>query len=132
MREALWPCGTSVHLEVLDAYFAGRSPVIDALFVAAATAGPVGFLELRIRNYAEGSKQQRVPYIEGVFVKPEYRQQGISSKLFATAENWARERCFNEIASNTATQNLVAQRAHMSFGFREVERSVSYLKKLDS
>ena len=62
MRYALWPAerGEYGHERDVDAFFAGRSQSLDAVLVADASGlGAIGFLELRVRNYAEGSPATR-------------------------------------------------------------------------
>ena len=46
-----------------------------------------GFLELRIRNYAEGTDSLAVPYVEGWYVDPEYRLRGVGASLIRQASH---------------------------------------------
>ncbi|MDH3642705.1 MAG: GNAT family N-acetyltransferase [Gammaproteobacteria bacterium] len=90
----------------------------------------IGFAELRVRNYAEGSENMAVPYLEGWYVEPAYRQRGIGRLLIAAAEEWARSSGHDELASDAEIDNHNSIAAHLASGFQEVERSVSFLKKL--
>lgn len=45
----------------------------------------ISFIELRIRNCAEGSENTEVPYVEGWYVDPEHRGRGAGALLIAQA-----------------------------------------------
>ena len=131
LRQALWPDTLEMHRRAVEGYLQGDNPHIDKVLVAESSAGELmGFIELRIRNYAEGSEQAAVPCIEDWFVVPEQRGKRIGAKLVEAAEAWARDGGFDEIASDTVFDNLSAQQAHEALGFEEVERTVHYLKSL--
>ncbi len=52
----------------------------------------LGFINLSLRHdYVEGSSSSPVGYIEGIYVKPKYRKQGVAKKLVKQAENWAKK-----------------------------------------
>ena len=90
----------------------------------------VGFLEINIRNFAEGSQQSKVPYVEGWFVDKQYQGQGWGRLLMHSAEQWALTRGFSELASDTELHNKASIEIHKTLGFKEVERVVCFLKKL--
>ncbi|WP_064971732.1 GNAT family N-acetyltransferase [Ornithinibacillus californiensis] len=59
---------------------------------------PVGFMHLSIReDYVEGSDVSPTGYLEGVYVKPEWRRNGISTKLFREGKNWLLEKGCTQI-----------------------------------
>lgn len=90
----------------------------------------VAFLEAQICNRADGCDSDRILYIEGWYVEPEYRRQSIGSALMRTAELWARGQGLQELGSDALLDNEVSHRAHEKLGFREVDRQISYAKKL--
>lgn len=131
MRKELWPESENEHLSAISDYFSGLSKFVDQAFVCEDDQATIlGFIELRIRNYAEGSEHTRVPYVEGWFVDASTRERGVGSRLVAAAESWALEKGFSELASDAEIENDVSISAHLALGFSEVERSVSFLKKL--
>lgn len=131
LRSALWPGADSDDAAELDAYFAGASRCIDRIIVCEVEeARLAGFAEVRVRNYAEGSDRQAVPYLEGWFVEARYRRQGIGARLIAAAEHWARSMGYHELASDSDIGNHDSIAAHAALGFAEVERVVCFLKKL--
>ena len=84
----------------------------------------VGFLELRLRNYAEGTDSLAVPYVEGWYVDPEYRLRGAGASLMRHAESWARQSGYSELASDTEIENMDSIAAHQALGFEVTDRIV--------
>ncbi|MCG8488169.1 MAG: GNAT family N-acetyltransferase [Chromatiales bacterium] len=131
MRSELWPKDRSQHPIELAEYFAGKSiDIVETFVVEVANRELAGFIELNIRNFAEGSRSSRVPYIEAWFVKPEYRGRGYGKALIQQAESWAVQEGFKEIASDTETHNHTSIALHKKLGFIETERVVCFLKPL--
>ena len=131
MRTELWPHSLDENASAIDAYFDKKPCFIDQIVVCENDQGSlVGFAELRVRNYAEGSDNMAVPYVEGWFVDAAYRGQGVGALLMAGAEEWARSLGYSELASDADIDDECSISAHVALGFREVERSVCFLKKL--
>ena len=92
---------------------------------------PMGFIEGSIRSdYVNGTVTSPVGFVEGVYVVPGCRRQGVARQLFAAIGDWARARGCRELASDALLDNEVSQRAHLSLGFRETERVVYFTKAL--
>lgn len=123
----------SDHMPLIDAFLDGRatgelSP--SAVFVLERPAGGLGgFLELAVRNYAEGCSGE-TPYVESWFVDEDLRGGGHGRGLLEAAEQWAREHGYAELASDALLDNHRSQAAHLALGFEEVERSVHFRKSL--
>ena len=130
MRTELWPDTPDEHLTEIDQFFSGNSIDITAVLVAEFDTQMVGFIELNLRNFAEGSRNSPVPYIEAWFVAREFRAQGVGSQLISSAERWALENGYSEIASDTELDNHRSIAMHTHLGFRETERVVCFLKTL--
>ena len=131
MRNALWPGSLSNHLRDIDRYFSKDETDIVEVFVLARTTGKLGgFIELNVRNYAEGSQSAKVPYIEGWYIDDDIRGNGYGKRLIETAEAWTLENGFEELASDAEIENANSIAAHKALGFREVERIVCFIKKL--
>src|ERR1700674_1372084 len=135
LRAALWPEPfveeQAGELEIiLSRKFAGGMPMV--ILVAEADDGTLaGFLEAGLRSYADGCDEAHpVGYVEGWYVAENRRQCGIGAALLRAAENWARGQGCIEMASDTAIDNLLSQRAHEALGFEVAERSVLYRKAL--
>jgi len=121
MRHALWPGGSAEeHAGEIEDFFAGRSREPLAVLVAESEPGQLaGFAELSIRPYAEGCETGRVGYLEGWYVIPEARRQGVGRALVEAAEAWARAQGCTEFASDTEAGNERSAAAHRALDFTE-------------
>jgi aminoglycoside 6'-N-acetyltransferase I len=102
MRCALWPAerGEYGHEREIDAFLAGESETLAAVFIADARGvGPVGFLELRVRDDADGSGTHAVPHVDGWYVEAEYRRRRIGARLLAAGQRWTRTDGYAELVS---------------------------------
>jgi len=131
MRGSLWPGSPDEHLDEIDRYFSREERGIVEVFVLDRGQGKLGgFIELNLRNWVEGSLSAQVPYIEGWYVDPDLRGQGYGKGLVMSAEKWAIEHGFDELASDTEPENSGSIAAHKALGFEEVERLVCFIKRL--
>jgi hypothetical protein len=102
MRYALWPAerGEHGHEREIAAFLAGESARLAAVLVAEARGvGPVGFLELRVRDDADGSGARAAPHVDGWYVEAEYRRHRIGARLLAAGRRWAHAAGYAELAS---------------------------------
>ena len=128
MRLLLWIYSAAHELEPeLDTILADPG---QAVFIASAFDGRcVGFVEAATRTYAEGCATSPVGYIEGWYVDEDLRGQGIGTRLVTTAEEWARQKGCQEMASDTWLDNDASIYAHIRMGYQEVERLVHFVKR---
>ena len=75
LRMALWPDAEDEHLSEINKFFSEGSRFIEKVYVVDREGDLVGFMELNIRSYAEGSRKSKVPYVEGWYIVPEYQGQ---------------------------------------------------------
>jgi aminoglycoside 6'-N-acetyltransferase I len=137
MRRALWPeYGTDYHSGEVARFLKGDLKMPLAVLLASqhdeAGTRIVGFAELNIRPYAEGCSTDRVGFLEGWFVVPDARRQGVGRALLVAAEEWARAQGCTEFASDTLVDNDVSAAAHHALGFEEVEIIRCFKKNLAS
>ncbi|MEM0896203.1 MAG: aminoglycoside 6'-N-acetyltransferase [Verrucomicrobiota bacterium] len=90
----------------------------------------IGFAEMALRNLVDGCRTSPVGYLEGIYVKPEYRGRGIARILLNHAEQWAISKGCTEFASDTEIQSVESQSFHRNMGFEETFRLVLYRKEL--
>ncbi len=130
LRRALWPkCPLRDHKKEMAEIL--KDAKNQPAWVAETISGElVGFLEVSVRNYADGAGRQNVGYLEGWYVKPRYRKKGAGRTLVKIAEEWAVRRGFTHMGSDTWLGNHQSHRAHLALGYREVGRDVHYVKKL--
>jgi aminoglycoside 6'-N-acetyltransferase I len=95
-----------------------------------ADAGVVGFVEVGLRDHAEGCVTSPVGYLEGIFVEPGRRLAGIGRTLAASAESWARDRGCTEMGSDRALDNESSGAFHEAIGYGETARVVCFRKAL--
>ena len=123
----------SDHVPSIDEFFVGETRgrlLPAAVFVCERPNGDLaGFLELSVRNYAEGCAGD-VPYVESWYVDPDVRGLGIGKRLIEAAETWAHAAGYEELASDATLDNVASHRAHGAVGFKEVERTVHFRKKV--
>ena len=131
MRQALWPEADAGELaEEVATYLAGRGPLAMVMLCEAEDAALLGMIELSLRSHADGCRSSPVPFVEGWYVVPEARRQGVGAALMAAAEAWARAGGYSELASDTQLDNDAGNRAHAGCGFEEVGRAVHFRKSL--
>jgi len=121
MRYDLWPEDTEEeHRAEIERYFRGQLREPLAVLLAVDAAGePLGFVELSIRAYAEDCMTDRVAYLEGWYVVPAARRQGVGRALVAAALDWGRAQGCTEFASDALLDNDVSAAAHRALGFEE-------------
>lgn len=91
----------------------------------------VGFLDGSIRTeYVEGCEGNKVAYLEGIYVAPQYRNEGIATRLIDVFENWAKLQGVTELASDTETKNKKSISFHEKLGFNKVSTNVHFVKNI--
>ena len=92
---------------------------------------PVGFAQCQIRHeYVEGAKSGMVGYLEGIFIKKEYRRKGYGRELLAACEQWAKQQGCTEFASDCDADNVSGYKFHMKTDFIEANRIICFVKEL--
>jgi aminoglycoside 6'-N-acetyltransferase I len=131
MRQSLWPSSPREHAAEIASFFEGRrTHPVEVLLAVDELGQPLGFVELSIRNYAEGCSSDRVAYLEGWYVEPFARRQGVGAALMKVAEEWGRAQGCTEFASDTDLGNHVSEAAHRALGFAETGRIICFQKGL--
>lgn len=132
MREALWPdYASSWHADEIAQFFSGKLSMPLAVLIAEDYAGKLlGFAELSIRNYAEDCVTDRVAYLEGWYVVPGARRNGVGRALVAGAEQWGRAQGCTEFGSDAVIDNEISAAAHRALGFTETARIRCFRKPL--
>lgn len=114
-----------------DALVESAEPYVSAAFIACDAAGTaLGFFELNLRPYAEGTENSPVPHIEGWYVMPHARRCGTGRALMQAAEDWAQANGYSEMTSDTTADYPDSIPSHEASGFHVVERLVALHKQL--
>lgn len=131
LRCMLWPdARADEHLREIGQLLA--EPGRYAAFIALSVRGePLGFAEASVRHdYVNGCDTSPVVFLEGIYVAPNARRQGIAGALCASIEQWGASHACSEFASDTPLGNASGQALHRALGFDETERVVYFRKPL--
>ncbi len=131
MRGALWPSGAGgEHAREIAELIAEPGETLN-LLARDDDNQALGFLEASVRHdYVNGCKTSPVAFLEGIFVWPAARGQGVARAMVAEAENWVRHQGLSEFASDAPVQNSESQAMHEALGFGETQRVVFFRKVL--
>jgi aminoglycoside 6'-N-acetyltransferase I len=126
----LWPDYEPEEMQSVTSAIA-QSPKETAFIVRDDSGAPIGFMNLSLRyDYVPGATQKPVAYVEGLYVRPAYQQQGIGRQLIQRAEQWAQEQGCRELASDVLIDNTASAEFHNKVGFKEEERTIFFIKTL--
>lgn len=131
LRMALWPSETvAEHREQIERALA--SPDADQVAFLAVAGGEVcGFAEAALRHdYVNGCTTSPVAFVEGLYVLPDRRLNGVARLLIEQVVAWARGLGCAEIASDADAANKDSHAMHEALGFAETERVVFFRRSL--
>lgn len=90
-----------------------------------------GFAQCNLRtDYVEGTESSPVGYLEGIFVKENYRNKGYARELLTACEKWAKDMGCSEFASDCELSNTDSLKFHNAMGFDEVNRIICFKKNI--
>ena len=126
----LWPHHTP---DAMRAEMAETLEMPDAaFFLAFAEKTAVGFAQCQLRrDYVEGTDSSPVGYLEGIYVLPGHRRQGIAKALLSACESWAKSMGCREFASDCELTNKDSLKFHLNVGFREANRIICFVRELN-
>src|SRR6516225_3463698 len=125
LRLRLWPEGTEAdHRDGMADSLARGHFVMLALSPDGAAAG---FVEASKRHdYVNGTSSSPVAFLEGLYVEPCVRRQGVARTLVESVVKWALDEGCTELASDALLDNRAAHTVHRALGFQETERVVYF------
>lgn len=131
LRRALWPDSPIEELTVRGPDMIGPAPRYLVLIARTDEGTPVAFAETALRSdYVNGCDGSPVAFLEGIYVDPAYRRQGIARGLVEAAMSWGRDRSAAEFASDALLDNLESHAFHGAIGFEETERVVYFRRPI--
>ena len=132
MRRALWPeMVEEDNLRETAMLSEGAKAFVR---IALSEEGrPSGFAEATLlTDYVNGCETSPVAFLEGIYVEPWARLQGVAKRLVAEVESWALASGCREFASDALLENEDSHHMHRGLGFVETERVVYFRKDLAS
>ena len=127
LRTALY--GPGPHAEEVAQLLA--HPDYDAFLALDRDGRAIGLLELSLRNLCEDRVAGPVGFVEGLFLDPDVRSQGLGQVLMEHAEAWSRARGAVELGTDSELANTRAHAFYKRLGFRELGRTVRFARPLE-
>ena len=106
LRDLLWP-DPAGHAAEIAAFFAGTLNEPQTVFFAENESSVVAFAELSIRTDVPGLEGKTTCYVEGLYVLPEVRHQGIARQFLLFSREWARQQGCEAFASDRAERIVI-------------------------
>jgi aminoglycoside 6'-N-acetyltransferase I len=129
LRSALWPGESDAGQPSATADVLARGYYVRLAVSSSGTA--VGFVEASKRvDYVNGTSSSPVAFLEGLYVVPESRRQGVARVLVESVMEWVLRQGCSELASDSLLDNSAAHAAHRALGFEESERVVYFRRAL--
>lgn len=132
MRRDFWEDDEAKVREAYKRYKEQNSSGTAISFFAVDADGRhVGFLDAEFRtDYVDGAKESPIWYVEGIYVVPDKREFGIGTYLMRHFEAHVQNLGHTEVASACELGNDQSEAFHKSIGFREVIRSIHFVKRI--
>lgn len=129
MRRSLWPeCSDAQHASEVVRCLEDPEQVA---YLALRDAEMVGFVEVSIRyEYVNGTTTSPVAFVEGIFVKPGHRREGVARALGEGLREWVHKHDVSEVASDAYLDNAASHALHRAMGFEETERVVFFRRTI--
>ena len=126
LRLRLWPGSEAEHLPYMaDAIARGHF----VRLAVDANGAAVGFVEASKRiDYVNGTNSSPVVFLEGLYVEPDARRNGVARALVAAVDGWAASQGCTQLASDSPLENVAAHAVHRALGFAETERVVYFCR----
>lgn len=126
LRKLLWQEADEMHIGKMRDILAADTQT--AFLVFNADDQPVGFIEGAIYL----NPPQDYGYVEGWYVLPAYRGQGLGGELLGALEGWFLHHAISLSLSDTIPAEYpLSPKAHARYGYREYATMKIYIKKLD-
>lgn len=91
----------------------------------------IGFIHLSIRNdYVEGAMYDSIAYLEGIYVKKAFRNNGVGKMLLSNGIAWAKSKGAKQLGSDSTLDNFDSLSFHEKVGFVEVNRIVCFIQNI--
>jgi aminoglycoside 6'-N-acetyltransferase I len=131
MRKALWPEDSVAEHRRYAIALSGKADDAVVYFVRESSNNVVAFAEATLRrDHVNGCSSSPVGFLEGLYVRPNYRRRGVAHLLCDAVERWTQSKGCTELASDVLLHNELGMRVHEALGFAESDRVVFYSKRI--
>ena len=131
MRQALWQDEDNVA--DVESLRAALEPAAESCVRLATTpeGEAIGFAEAKLRrDYVNGTESSPVGFLEGWYVSPAWRAQGVGRSMVMAVEAWTKKCGCSELASDALLEHQASHAAHLGCGFEQTDRVVYFRKRL--
>lgn len=125
MRQELWP--EEGRDDIADM---ARMHVPFGVFVAVGGNGLIGFAETTIRSVVDGFYFAPAAFLEGIWVDPSHRRQGVAAALLAAVIAWGRNNGVACLGSDVLMDNAISIAWHNRMGFAVESEVVKFTRRL--
>lgn len=81
-------------------------------------------------DHVNGCETSPVAFVEGLYVRPEFRNAQVARALCEAVADWGRRRGCSELASDALADNQESHAFHQAIGFEETERVIYFRKAI--
>jgi len=129
LRQALWPEAREMHLAEM-ALMASEETCsrLAAQDAGGRSADRIAHDFNNLLTTVNGAQASPVGFLEGLYVVPHARRQGVARALVAEVARWTVSCGCTELASDAALANAASHAVHRALGFDETERVVFFRK----
>lgn len=129
MAVMLW--GSHDKLELSKEFEETIKSKNNIFFIKYINNNPVGFAHCSLRHdYVEGTSSSPVGYLEGIYIKDDYRGSGYAKELLDACIDFSKQNGCYEFASDCELDNTTSLLFHKALGFEEVNRVICFKKNI--
>lgn len=126
LRQDLWPGPDEEHLTEMRDILSSDSQI--AFLMADPENKAIGLIEGAV--YLKSP--QPYGYVEGWFILPEYRRQGLGGQLLGRLEEWILHQGIALSLSDTIPEEYpLSPKAHAKYGYRKFRTMQIFIKELE-
>ena len=129
LASALWPNTEKDLIKKDFVYTIGH--LSHRVLLAKLDEEYIGFIHMSIRSgFVEGANTTPVGYVEGIYVKPDFRRKGVAKELYHAGLKWLKSKKCTEIGADIDINNDLCPDFYTGMGFKEVNRIISYINNI--
>lgn len=129
MGLALWPNNDYELMKNEFVYIIGH--LNNRVYLAKSDEDYIGFIHMSIRSgFVEGADTSPVGYVEGIYVREDFRKKGVAKELYDAGVQWAKSKKCTQIGADIGLDNDMCPDFYIKMGFNEVNRIICYISNI--